>query len=946
MNNNENYSYRILSLQAKDLIDITYLNPNATYTYKQADGSINESKFTSIFDQCLDMYEMLRIRKNKLGFYIGENKYSVDIINVNFDYSFYEFNKIWDNIYVKAGYQGEKKLNDGVRFENGELVAIQLDKEFTTLVDPSLIAPYFKIVGNKYKEAKNDVIYTKKDLRKMLYDNGFTCENIHYSRYKRSAGSSRDGHCLFIADDILKKMMKWSLCGINPNSKKVNDKRVSFEAYNSLSLSTIDGTIDIPLNSILLIDDKYSVFKERVINVDINKKDLESKEDIVEVTNNIWDGEALLDSSIFDNNNSSKGMMLLRNRFFKTCAFNTNLKSWFKDNNIKSISQLNGETSATKVSDIKLVITRSSLKYLSFGTFQEWKDNVSSTFGVVKTEKPTHFFDGDMVRTNYQFLNTLELTKEEVSSLLKPSAEYRQYIYDDIDVLKFHIDFGYESKYMFDEDDDDEYYRNEITFNMLHHNIDFADTEIFKEFRKSLITSMRNHFLKGKLLVDGTNATLFGNGYELLLEIIKKNTSPITSQSLGVGEVYTKAFKDKEEIVCCRSPHITMGNIYLAKNNQVKNISKYFNLTREIICVNAIGDNIQQRLNGCDYDSDSMLVTNNDIIRSSVKKNYDKFLVPYCSAKPIEKIKSKDLAEIDQLICDNLIGEIVNNSQVLNSILWHKINNKADSSSINRIYEDICKLAVLSGMEIDKAKRPYDVDAKKIVDEMKNEANILGKEYLGENIKLGRKSVKPSFFYYVNESDLDSDDPSYIKFDTTMNYLIDSIKDIKRVRSKRTVKLSDLFVDLPQGVYFQNDHKKKFKMIVERCEKAYDEITSLRTKLRLNESINKSLIYARIREKQSNCLDDVRKYFQNEKIVHYTLKYIDGVESMGVIWLLLYCLYYSARYTVDSLYVPGNFSYYKIKSCDEDEYFISREDRRYKFFNHYYKKYKIIGNLV
>ena len=41
-------------------------------------------------------------------------------------------------------------------------------------------------------------------------------------------------------------------------------------------------------------------------------------------------------------------MMLLRNRFFKTCAFNTNLQKWFEDNNIKEIRQLAGYTTARK----------------------------------------------------------------------------------------------------------------------------------------------------------------------------------------------------------------------------------------------------------------------------------------------------------------------------------------------------------------------------------------------------------------------------------------------------------------------------------------------------------------------------------------------------------------------------------------------------------------------
>lgn len=59
-------------------------------------------------------------------------------------------------------------------------------------------------------------------------------------------------------------------------------------------------------------------------------------------------------------------MVLLRNRFFKTCAFNTRLQEWFADNGIAGVSQRAGYTTARDVKDIKLVITESSQKYLKF----------------------------------------------------------------------------------------------------------------------------------------------------------------------------------------------------------------------------------------------------------------------------------------------------------------------------------------------------------------------------------------------------------------------------------------------------------------------------------------------------------------------------------------------------------------------------------------------------
>ena len=95
--------------------------------------------------------------------------------------------------------------------------------------------------------------------------------------------------------------------------------------------------------------------------------DLRAEEEETEIENVIWDGEALLDAEIFSETGyGMHGMMLLRNRFFKTCAFNTNLQDWFFDNDITQVSRLAGYTTARDIKDIKLVITESSVKYFKF----------------------------------------------------------------------------------------------------------------------------------------------------------------------------------------------------------------------------------------------------------------------------------------------------------------------------------------------------------------------------------------------------------------------------------------------------------------------------------------------------------------------------------------------------------------------------------------------------
>ena len=500
-------SYRILFLQACDFYKKRNNNKGLEIEFiHDIDGKkILDKRFNSVLDYSLDLIKLDEISKQKKDEEVFD-KYRTDIINVAFDY------------------QSTTKLN----------------------------------------------LY---ELREWAYKEGLVLNGRKYVRYKRSSGSSRVGQCLFILEELYKKMDKWSSCGINPKSKAVKENIVSWEAYRALSLSEIKNIININPEHILVLKDYEHVFYSNGIQVTINDKKLvEEEKQSIQIKNNIWDGEGLLDSSYFVGEYADKGMMLLRNRFFKSCVFNTNLRKWFEDNNITELNQLNGYTNAKSIDDIKLVVTESSIKYLKFGTLDEWRKNIDSNFGVVKTDKPTHFFDGQMVQTSYQLINSLNLSEEEVSQLLEDSFDYLKQIQQDKDVLRFHL-FQRAKKHThpigFEDEDDfyiEESYRDDVMLKLLRINDKFHLTKAYKQFRSNLLTSLRNKLYIGKILIDGTYATLFGNGYELLLETIKKFDHKNPTSLIKKSNIYCNFFDDNEELVCARSPHITMGNLYVAKN--------------------------------------------------------------------------------------------------------------------------------------------------------------------------------------------------------------------------------------------------------------------------------------------------------------------------------------------------------------------------------------------
>ena len=96
--------------------------------------------------------------------------------------------------------------------------------------------------------------------------------------------------------------------------------QASWQAYLSLTMSSIEGTIRLPKKAILIMPDAVSTFETDAVSVEETADhDLTATEKEVTVKNKIWDGQAMLDISVFEENGyADYGMVLLRNHFFKT----------------------------------------------------------------------------------------------------------------------------------------------------------------------------------------------------------------------------------------------------------------------------------------------------------------------------------------------------------------------------------------------------------------------------------------------------------------------------------------------------------------------------------------------------------------------------------------------------------------------------------------------------
>lgn len=790
----------IPSLDGKDIyISNTYLTPKVNdkglkigYKLRDQNGDLNLKRFINTLDYSLDLIKMQEVyesvyRRRDFSFNKNGKDYTQRVINVTFKYNNKAFNRIRNGIFVKFGYAYEDlSFKDCIAMQDGILVGIEVDTPVDNPVTSDILGKCFYYEDGMYKVKSNiPILNSVANIREELYENGFICDGIKYVRFKRSAGSSRVGKCLFIDEKLYRQMHKWEMCGIKVKKGQDIDL-AALEPYIALTLSSIIDTIQIHPENILVVKDYKSVFKDRVVATRFIDGRLVSKVEDVEISNSIWDGQSLMDRSVFldfqkqqQKNNPDAhehGMLLLRARFFKSCCFNTNIQQWFADNGITDVGQLNGETIAKRIEDIKLITTPSSIKYIKFGKLEDWLRQLEPIFGVVKYEKPTSLFNGRMVFTHYQLLNSLQMTYEEVKEFITPTMEYARMLKSDIAVMRHKIGYQF-------AEPDEVYLSKSITskydviYRMLGINEKFADTKIYQQFRADLIKSFVKNARLGHILVRGNYSTICGNPIEMLKQAIGIFDG---SSVIEVGTVHSVKFCDHKELLGSRSPHVTMGNVLITKNVLRNDIKQYMNPTEEIVYINSINENILERLSGADFDSDTVMLTDNEILIRAAKRNYNHFPVP---TKLVEsetrrrKYTDVEKADLDIKTSINKIGEIINLSQELNSILWDRLYHGASIDDVMELYCDIAQLDVMSNLEIDSAKRENSANNTFELQCLKKKYDIRDKK---------NRHIRPMFFKYIDgykgyRDDYyiyrEEDDDTYVKQD-----VVSSFKDVQRIK--------------------------------------------------------------------------------------------------------------------------------------------------------------------
>lgn len=711
------------------------------------------------------------LRKKGLNIYIGKkenskNESTRDLICLDFDFGSRSFDEEIERL--------EGLLEDNISEDSKKRIK---DTIKTVKKNKDLYSPKRRDeIRNNFYEKGVDINYIQKKKDGSIKDE----QKIHYKMLFRTSAKAKLGQVIFINEKLYENAYDWLTMGLGNNLPADNAKIVEMSAYAPLTTSTIVETLKIPVEDVLILKDQESYYKTlaNIVKADdyITKDGKHRKkcivcEEMTEVKNTIWDGMGIIDEEIIPKLIKVNGMILLRNHFFKMCGLKGHIQKFFKDwcdsNNLNyetyQIQDMFGHWHYLK--DIKIITTDNAIKWKKFvdlmgGTLESaysyWCNRIrkdENTWGIVKTDHPSKL--GEYQQLSYQMINTLPCTNNDVKEIAQTSIDY-------VELLKSNNDEF--EKFLRKNSNEINHY--EMLADLYNQHHEFGNSKWFRQEKSEIIKTYVRRLRKGKIVVSGDNLTVFGNPYALLLYSVGEDwrKDPTLNKENGCIQCYTNRFPDNEYLAAFRNPHNSPNNICYMHNVYSEELQRYFCFSRNIVAINCIETDIQDRANGMDEDSDFMLFTNQNTIVRCAKKCYEEYPtivnalkesgVTYCNTK-------KDYAKMDNKFSGSKmgIGWSSNLAQLAMTYYWtEKSKENPDNEKLKELYNNFIILSVLAQVIIDGCKREYEIDGE-------NEIKRISKMSCMTILKKTREHTKNGSLKFMK-----CDFPKFMKYTREIKY--------------------------------------------------------------------------------------------------------------------------------------------------------------------------------
>ena len=485
---------------------------------------------------------------------------------------------------------------------------------------------------------------------------GFKINGYKYHRLLGTNGGIKKSTITYIGENVFDEIVKRMDNGRDKSKPIIPAK---LEAYQALICS---GSIPVTQPRILVVNDCNVTFKEDVIKISDEcdgepQLTYETDYEIDYCENDGYglmspDYSRIINRDLYGDEFEGQTISGINTRYAwtKGMLFTFDFVEFAKRINNENYMVMDAWGDWRDVRDYDVILTTSMVKlwdsYKDLEHFIECCNENHYQFSVAKTTP--HELE-NVRNSNYQFLQTYDLTDEELYELCKPTIDEIQGVLgcDWRKAIVF-------AKGMYLNEDNVDYIDNDFIKALMIDKRLMNDPFVVKKLH-SMIKKRISDAAKGSIKLNGNFAIVSGDLYSLAQSIFGL---PVTGL-LKSGEVYHKYWIDKgvDEIALFRAPMTCHNNI--RRRNVVHNeeMDFWYQYDTTGIILNS-WDTTCDATNGSDKDGDMFFTTDNKII---VEHTLNSTTIE-CMQRKAEKIipTEKDMVQANKLAFGDEIGTTTN----------------------------------------------------------------------------------------------------------------------------------------------------------------------------------------------------------------------------------------------------------------------------------------------
>lgn len=598
-----------------------------------------------------------------------------------------------------------------------------------------------------------------------LAKKGFDLNGKHYVRLYSGSGQIRRNTITFIREDLYEPIFTSLLCGLTLADFGDAFNAAKFNAYCGLNMSGCYLLPEELTPNVCIVDDFEAIRPHNKVNCvtestveyitlpecDFILTDEQTKFDIAdgkairkadgveftihkgvhknievipydEIENspalNSFDGQGLMTPewaqkiAKFLEWDYTPSEIIVRAPWVKGLLVTMPLKDWFDEHGITEITDSFGKK--RPVAELDCIISKSQFKmhkiYKSKCTpmgVNAWDYHTQAMqenhllWGINKSNNKV---DDYIKALNYQYLQALQLSNDDIGELCKPTEEFLEKI-NSGNIEEVYINLVVNNKGFLDDTTEDVNYKK-LFQQVIEANPALIDDKYIRELIFKECDSKLNGAKLGKILIRG-NFQFCVSDPVAQLEWITKNHCGLDIEVKGIvpaGHIYSNYWLNAddftEEITLLRSPLIDRNEI--ARRKLLSNTESYFRYLQSGL-VFSIHDLTPLQQGGCDFDGDIIYSTNNPIVAKGCYSYEDAKPLYYelTATDLVGKITPANIINADIRGLNSKVGTISNKGGSLYANLFNYIEG---SPEYENIYNSIIALGQIVGMEIDRIK--------------------------------------------------------------------------------------------------------------------------------------------------------------------------------------------------------------------------------------------------